>query len=122
MKKQQEINSLRRIANVTSNNTGLLDRRSFCLRIQDLQIENPNTYYTLAVWNIDNFKVYNDNYGALAGDELINRFSEELLNINILGGAFAHLGGDIFAVFIECGKIYILGLLRGFSEIVYFIC
>lgn len=101
LKKQQEINSLRRIANVTSNNTGLLDRRSFCLRIQDLQIENPNTYYTLAVWNIDNFKVYNDNYGALAGDELINRFSEELLNINILGGAFAHLGGDIFAVFIE---------------------
>ncbi len=101
LKKQQEINSLRRIISAGSSASCLLDRHSFCSRIQDLQADNPENVYTLAVWNFDNFKVYNDNYGAAAGDELIAKFSEELLNVNLLTGAFAYLGADVFAVFME---------------------
>ena len=101
IKKQQEINSIQKIANNNSSVTTLLDRKNFCLRIQDLIKDNPDSYFTLAVWNIDNFKVYNDNYGALAGDKLISDISDELLNINLLTAAFAHLGGDVFAVFME---------------------
>lgn len=85
---------------ITDELTGLYNRRHFhnCL---ENEIERTTRYirnFTLAMFDIDNFKYYNDKYGHLAGDSILiqisNIFKKHTRNIDIV----ARYGGEEFAI------------------------
>jgi diguanylate cyclase (GGDEF)-like protein len=51
---------------------------------------------TLAVFDIDNFKHYNDTFGHVAGDDILRAFAEVLLDENRAMNLVARYGGDEF--------------------------
>ncbi len=54
--------------------------------------------HSLAVFDLDNFKVVNDTCGHDAGDELLRRVTQEVQSTLRAADLFARLGGDEFAV------------------------
>ncbi|MDX6593479.1 MAG: hypothetical protein QOJ13_2675, partial [Gaiellales bacterium] len=79
--------------------TGLGNRRAFerdlGRRLQDL---TPGETLTLALFDLDGFKNYNDRFGHPAGDALLVRLSQALLgHLGDEGVAF-RMGGDEFCV------------------------
>ncbi len=58
----------------------------------------------LAILDLDGFKTYNDTFGHLAGDDLLVRIGERLLNESQrLGGQAYRLGGDEFCLLLPAG-------------------
>ena len=57
--------------------------------------------FALMYCDLDNFKAYNDTYGFLRGDDVIQLTARVLQDVAIEGGAVAfigHIGGDDFVV------------------------
>jgi len=76
--------------------TGLYNRRG--MRAQWPTLAEVTT--TVAVCDIDHFKMINDRYGHDAGDVMICRIADLIRAFNLTGVRF---GGDEFAVFIPTG-------------------
>ena len=80
--------------------TGLLNRRSLDEMI-DSEISRHSRYggmFSLAILDLDSFKVFNDNYGHLAGDKLLRQVGRIIKGaIRSSDQAFRY-GGDEFAV------------------------
>lgn len=82
--------------------TGLANRTAFNERIEEesQRFERLNNYkpYSLAFFDLDNFKQVNDNYGHAVGDAVLRRFAlilkESMRAIDII----ARYGGDEFVV------------------------
>ncbi|MFN4236990.1 MAG: GGDEF domain-containing protein [Vogesella sp.] len=80
--------------------TGLLNRRSFDARLYEL-LEQGNGQQTLALVDIDHFKLVNDRYGHIVGDEvllLVAHHMEQIL------GPYAQLyryGGEEFGIILR---------------------
>jgi diguanylate cyclase (GGDEF)-like protein len=56
---------------------------------------------TLAMFDLDGFKSYNDTYGHLAGDQLLTRMAQRLAaSVSSIGRAY-RLGGDEFCVLLD---------------------
>jgi len=78
--------------------TGLLNRRSFDMKMQEiLDLKSENEKYLLFI-DIDNFKSINDSYGHHYGDQIILQLSKKLKNIFSKNGIISRWGGDEFAV------------------------
>ena len=80
------------------------------VRIQE-EIEvrvRRQTHFSLLYVDLDNFKAYNDKYGFLQGDRVIQMTARVLQDVAIeLGGSEAfvgHVGGDDFVVIGELGQ------------------
>ena len=54
---------------------------------------------SLIVFDIDNFKIINDNFGHLAGDTVLQTLSRYVLEIIRKGDMFIRYGGDEFCIF-----------------------
>jgi diguanylate cyclase (GGDEF)-like protein len=82
--------------------TGLLNRRSLD-EVLPSEIGRHSRYggvFTLIIFDIDTFKSLNDNYGHLAGDELLRQIGIIIKNnIREADQAFRY-GGDEFAIFL----------------------
>jgi diguanylate cyclase (GGDEF)-like protein/putative nucleotidyltransferase with HDIG domain len=80
--------------------TGLLNRRSLDEMI-DNEISRHSRYggvFSLAILDLDSFKVYNDSYGHPAGDRLLQQVGNVIKNaIRNADRAFRY-GGDEFAI------------------------
>ncbi|MGV8871453.1 MAG: sensor domain-containing diguanylate cyclase [Rhodococcus sp. (in: high G+C Gram-positive bacteria)] len=88
-----------RIAALTDALTGLLNRRGWRDRLQ--QLTSPrggDVALALAMVDFDRFKLYNDKYGHGRGDQLLVRFSSAAADL--LGGraSIARWGGEEFAL------------------------
>ncbi|MDA0172086.1 GGDEF domain-containing protein [Solirubrobacter taibaiensis] len=78
---------------VTDNLTGLPNRRAL---VDDLdRTVAAGTPHTLAFFDLDGFKEYNDAFGHAAGDALLQRLA---LPLAAAGGRAYRLGGDEFCV------------------------
>lgn len=66
-------------------------------------LAHSDTSYRYAVLfiDVDDLKVFNDTYGHMAGDELLNKFARRVENSIRPGDIVARLGGDEFAVFLN---------------------
>src|SRR4029079_13318259 len=53
---------------------------------------------TLLLFDIDNFKGYNDRYGHAAGDEILRETARLMQSVVRKGDVVARIGGDEFAV------------------------
>ena len=91
--------SLQKLA-VTDELTGLYNVRyfhHFLKRIVDLA-RNKRFPVTLFIFDIDNFKQYNDHYGHAAGDEILKQTAKLMRRCCREHDLVARIGGDEFAV------------------------
>jgi diguanylate cyclase (GGDEF)-like protein/PAS domain S-box-containing protein len=84
--------------------TGLINRREFenCLitALDDIHARQDQTHALLYL-DLDQFKVVNDTFGHIAGDELLRQIAE-LVQANIRStDILARLGGDEFGILLE---------------------
>jgi len=82
--------------------TGLLNRRGFEPLLEDaLSRSGPQTPASLAYIDLNRFKLVNDLYGHVAGDEVLKQVSKRL--VRVLGAEYpvARIGGDEFITLIS---------------------
>lgn len=80
--------------------TGLANRRSFD-RFLDLEMERAQragTALSLAVIDLDDFKLVNDTYGHVAGDEVLVRLAKIITGNKRRYDLAARIGGEEFAI------------------------
>ena len=65
------------IVNLLQNDhlTGLYSKEYFYQKVREKMKYEPQKKYTIVCSNIENFKLYNDNYGVAAGDELLRKMA-----------------------------------------------
>jgi len=91
--------TLHRLA-VTDYLTGTYNRRYF-YHLTDqilLRAGRENFSATLLLYDIDDFKRYNDRYGYAAGDELLRETAQLMRRVTRRQDIVARIGGDEFAV------------------------
>ncbi len=95
----QAIAKWRRLA-LTDDLTRLGNRRFFNERLDDIlaQAADQRSRVTLFLFDIDDFKAYNDVWGHETGDGLLSEVAEVLLRCTRHDDIVARVGGDEFAV------------------------
>lgn len=89
-----------RVLSLTDELTELPNRRAFMSRL-DEEIQRAKRYdshFSLALLDLDDFKIINDTYGHAAGDEMLRRFSSDVLSIFRVSDLVARYGGEEFAI------------------------
>ncbi|WP_418931564.1 EAL domain-containing protein [Gordonibacter pamelaeae] len=76
--------------------SGLLGRSGFDKRVRMIIDGHPNESYLLVYGDIDRFKVYNDLFGAPAGDRLLADIGAMIRDLMPAGAAAARLRADHF--------------------------
>ena len=84
----------------TDQLTGLLQRRPFLERIEEelSRADVARTTLSVAIFDVDDFKQYNDKFGHLAGDRALQRISEQLRKSVRTTDLVARYGGEEFVV------------------------
>jgi len=78
--------------------TGLLSKETIIKYAKRLINKKPDFFVNLVIINIDNFKLINDNFGHLFGDEIIKDVSNTIEKIVNGRGVVGRFGGDEFAI------------------------
>jgi len=95
----RKFSGLRRLA-LTDELTRAWNRRyfdRFLARVID-HARHDRSQVTLLVYDIDDFKVYNDRYGHAAGDEILCEVARLMRSVVREHDVVARIGGDEFAV------------------------
>lgn len=88
---------------ITDEMTHLYNRRYFNYIIpKELnRALRENKQAGFAIFDVDNFKLYNDNYGHQKGDSVLEKISEQLIAQLNRGGDYGfRLGGEEFGIFL----------------------
>ena len=82
--------------------TGLYLRRYFLQRVNEnfLLSKRYNTFFSLLMIDIDNFKTINDTYGHPVGDAILKDVSDIMKHLVRQDALLCRYGGEEFAVFI----------------------
>lgn len=85
---------------VTDFLTGLFNRRYFNIRIEEelQRVKRSGEGFALAILDIDNFKLFNDTEGHLAGDTMLKCISAVLKRTTRAQDILVRYGGEEFAV------------------------
>jgi diguanylate cyclase (GGDEF)-like protein len=80
--------------------TGLMNRRAFLpiLHTEHERAKRNGRVYTLAVLDLDHFKFINDNYGHLAGDDVLCAVVAIMTENCRSSDSVARIGGEEFAI------------------------
>lgn len=81
--------------------TGLLNHTAAKRCISNILAEGKNKQYALVVFDLDNFKGANDEFGHLFGDEVLDAVASRLKENIRRSDIAARIGGDEFMFFIE---------------------
>jgi two-component system, cell cycle response regulator len=97
---------------VTDSLTGLANRRHLIADLDAaLRRHDPRTL-TLALFDLDGFKSYNDAFGHPAGDALLRQLGERLAESVRGAGTAYRLGGDEFCVLIGVDEASAVGMVE----------
>lgn len=102
---------------VTDAVTGLYNRRYFEMRLRD-EVAGALRYghvFSVALFDIDDFKEYNDRFGHRAGDQLLSRLGTIMRNEVRNPDVVVRFGGDEFAFILPHTPVE--GALRVFERI-----
>lgn len=97
---QQQITSLEEQIELDGL-TGALNRRSFDRRFPAKASEadrHPETYFSLAMLDIDHFKQINDTYGHQGGDYVLQKFAEVIMDRKRAEDMLYRYGGEEFVI------------------------
>ncbi|MDT3414697.1 diguanylate cyclase (GGDEF)-like protein [Brevibacillus aydinogluensis] len=90
---------LREEASLDSMTGALVNRRFFALLEKEIERARRHDYpVTLLFIDLDNFKIFNDSHGHLAGDELLCRFADILKRSIRAQDAVGRWGGEEFVI------------------------
>ena len=79
--------------------TGLYNRNTFFVKAEEMIKSRQSGYYVMAAFDVDKFKVINDRYGTLKGDEALRHIAEVFASgFNAVGGICCRISADDFAV------------------------
>lgn len=81
--------------------TGVYNRRYF-MELFDRRLENFKEAVSLILIDIDNFGLYNNDYGHLKGDVLLKGIGDILIE-NVKSGIIGRYGGEEFIILLETG-------------------
>jgi diguanylate cyclase (GGDEF)-like protein/PAS domain S-box-containing protein len=83
--------------------TGLVNRSEFEKRLENVltKLDADSNEHVICYMDLDQFKVINDTYGHIAGDELIRQLSEIFQQNLRHRDTLARLGGDEFGFLLE---------------------
>lgn len=84
----------------TDTLSGLLNRRAFTEAL-----ENAGDAASLAIFDLDRFKMINDSHGHGAGDDVIKTVSRAITTVFQAPHTVARLGGEEFGVIIQNGSL-----------------
>ncbi|KJY84928.1 diguanylate cyclase [Vibrio galatheae] len=76
--------------------TGIYNRRAFNRYLTDKV--SQQTCFSLAVFDVDRFKLINDHYGHVAGDEMLRHVVAVVQKHLNKGDVFVRMGGDEFCI------------------------
>ena len=95
----QKTEALRRLA-ITDHLTGAYNRRFFYHATDQIlqHARRQGLLVTLLLYDIDDFKQYNDTYGHAVGDEILRQTAALMKRITRTQDIVARIGGDEFAV------------------------
>jgi len=99
-KQLEEKNKELEFISITDKLTLLYNRRHFdsCLNIEFERAERSNSAISLILFDVDNFKVYNDTNGHVPGDELLTELAQVIKNnIRQIDLPFRY-GGEEFVI------------------------
>jgi diguanylate cyclase (GGDEF)-like protein len=101
LKEKEELEEEVRRLSVTDDLTGLYNHRHFfkTLEAELIRLKRQKTSLSLMMFDLDNFKSYNDLYGHLEGDKVLKKIGEIVkhsIRYNVDSGY--RYGGDEFAV------------------------
>jgi diguanylate cyclase (GGDEF)-like protein len=84
----------------TDQLTGLLQRRPFYERIEEelARADVARTQLSVAIFDVDDFKLFNDRLGHLEGDRALQRIGERLRNSVRTTDLVARYGGEEFVI------------------------
>lgn len=110
---------------VTDELTGLFNRRHFNeVYPRELRrARREGTTLLIAIMDVDNFKKYNDNYGHVQGDFVLQSIGELLTRLLRRPSDFAfRLGGEEFGILasghsLDDAKTFLDGVLKGIREL-----
>lgn len=80
--------------------TGLYNKKTTEDRIREMLSGGGHESYAFFIFDIDNFKQVNDQYGHAAGDEVIKRFASAIASCFQEEDIVGRIGGDEFAAFL----------------------
>jgi diguanylate cyclase (GGDEF)-like protein len=86
---------------VTDELTGISNRRAFMMEARK-NFEKSTRYnrpFSVAMADLDNFKLINDRYGHTVGDEVLREFARVAGGMVRASDVFARIGGEEFALF-----------------------
>ena len=75
--------------------TGVLNHEAFINEVE-MQLLNQKNELMLLILDVDNFKIYNDSYGHMAGDKMLTMVAHRLQDACGNAGFAGRLGGDEF--------------------------
>ncbi len=84
--------------------TGLYNRDYFYERVTEKLQENNDTEYVIICSNIINFKLVNDQYGSMKGNEILIKIANELRRTTTKESVYGRLESDHFALFMPKKK------------------
>ncbi|SHF02524.1 diguanylate cyclase (GGDEF) domain-containing protein [Marinitoga hydrogenitolerans DSM 16785] len=96
-----------KILSITDHLTGIYNRRYFEIRLKE-EIERAKrtkNIFSLMLFDIDNFKMINDNYGHKVGDEILKKLVELIKSRIRKTDIFFRWGGDEFAIILPHTKL-----------------
>jgi len=83
--------------------TGLYNRNYFANELKDMieKAADDNSIVSVLFFDIDDFRRINDSLGILAGDEIVQKFGNELRKLTNENIKASHFNGDIFCMAIN---------------------
>jgi len=98
---RQELNRL----SITDSLTGLYNQRHFYVRLKEEMVRSKRQRYDLALilFDLDGFKQYNDRFGHLAGDKLLQKVGEVISHSvrQDVDSGYRYGGDEFAAILIE---------------------
>ena len=78
--------------------TGLYNREAFFEKVTNLIKDRPAGFYILSCFDIDNFKLINDQFGAVEGDRILRQVGKAVKeDMELIGGVAGRISADNFA-------------------------
>ncbi|MDO4555914.1 MAG: EAL domain-containing protein [Lachnospiraceae bacterium] len=99
--------------------TGIQNKKILEKKVQELKERNDTLNIGIMLFDLNNLKQINDNYGHEAGDELIQTFASFLVRIATSKSFLARFGGDEFVIIQEETKqIELEGMERKLQSLI----